>query len=229
VSELPERALTYQAVIAEYFLGLKGSGLMLSPLDQEVVADWERRGVPVAVVCQGLRAGLEELQLRRVPGAGPPRSLRALRFAVEDAWDAYQAGRVGESPPPPVEAEAAAARLAAARAVLSEAGGAADGPHREGYREAWRALDRATGDAPDAAGSPLERLERALAAADARILAAWLGSLPRAERTALGPRVRLLAGPRPRATSRRAYRETLRAHLLDAAREAGLTCLSGSV
>ncbi|HEX9052462.1 MAG TPA: hypothetical protein VF841_18190, partial [Anaeromyxobacter sp.] len=74
-----------------------------------------------------------------------------------------------------------------------------------------------------------ERVEAALAEADARILAAWLGGLPAPERRALGPRVRLLSGPRPRGASPRAYRETLRAHLADAARSAGLTCLRGSV
>jgi hypothetical protein len=41
--------------------------------------------------------------------------------------------------------------------------------------------------------------------------------------------VRLLAGPRRRGESRRSYRESLRIRLLDAAREAGLTCLRGSV
>ena len=34
------------------FLGLRGAGLMVSPLDQELVAEWERRGLPVAVVCR---------------------------------------------------------------------------------------------------------------------------------------------------------------------------------
>ena len=56
-----------------------------------------------------------------------------------------------------------------------------------------------------------------------------VSALPAAERRALGPRVRLLAGARPRGASPRGYRETLRAHLLDAACAAGLTCLRGSV
>jgi hypothetical protein len=77
--------------------------------------------------------------------------------------------------------------------------------------------------------APLERVEAAVATADARILAAWLGSLAGPERGALGPRLRLLCGPRRRGESRRAYREALRARLQDAAREAGLTCLRGSV
>jgi hypothetical protein len=209
--------------VAEYFLGLRGAGLMISPLDQELVAEWERRGLPVAVVCRGLRAGLETLVEQRAPGATLPRSLRALRFAVEDEWNAYQRQRVGDAPPPPAEASAAEARLEAARQLLGEAGRAASGPRRDGYREAWRALGG------DYHGSPLERVEAAIALADRRIVAAWLGSLDRPERGALGPRLRLLTGPRRRGESPRAYREALRARLLEAAREAGLTCLRGSV
>jgi hypothetical protein len=222
MSDLPRDALDYHAVVAEYFLGLRGSGLMLSPLDEDVVADWERRGLPVAVVCRGLRRGLEDLAERR---AGPPRSIRALRLAVEDEWRAYQHDRVGDAPAPPPELGAAEARLRAARQLVADAGRGADPARRDGYRGAWRAL--AAADAHP--GSPLERVEAALAAADARILHAWLGGLPDRERRALGPRVRLLAGPRGRGASRRAYRDELRAHLSDLARAAGLTCLRGSV
>lgn len=224
MSDLPASALDYRTVVTEYFLGLRGSGLMLSPLDQEVVAEWERRGVPVAIVCRGLRRGLEDLAERRTAG---PRSIRALRFAVEDEWDAYRGQRVGDAPPPPGEADAAERRLARARDLVAEAGRDAADAEREGYRAAWRALAAAA--AAPAPGSPLDRVDAALAEADARILAAWLGGLPAPERRALGPRVRLLAGARPRGASPRAYREALRAHLLDAARAAGLTCLRGSV
>jgi hypothetical protein len=223
MSDLPRDALDYQAVVSEYFLGLRGAGLMLSPLDQDAVGEWERRGVPVAVVCRGLRRGLEDLAERR---AGPPRSIRALRFAVEDEWRAYQQDRVGDAPPPPAgEDGAAAARLRAARELVSAAGSAEAGARREGYRAAWRALAAAEGHP----GSPLERVEAALAAADARIVAAWLGGLPSAERRALGPLLRLRAGDRGRGASRRAYRDALRSHLADLAREAGLTCLRGTV
>jgi len=222
MSDLPAAALDYQAVVAEYFLGLRGSGLMLSPLDQEVVAEWERRGLPVAIVCRGLRRGLEDLAERRVSA---PRSIRALRFAVEDEWHAYKDARVGDAPAPPGETEAAVERLARARELLAEAGRYAEGVEREGYRAAWHLL----GAADAHPGSPLERVEAALAQADARILAAWLAGLPPPRRRALGPRISLLAGPRRRGESRRGHRETLRAHLLDAARAAGLTCLRGSV
>lgn len=224
MSDLAPGDLTYQLVVAEFFLGLRGKGLMLSPLDQELVADWERRGLPVAVVCRGLRLGMEEHLQRRAPGASAPRSLRALRFAVEDEWKAFTARAVGDAPAPPSSETAAAdARLAAARQRLTEAGATAPAAWRAGYLEALEALSSA------APGSALDRVEAAIAAADARLLSAWLASLDCPRRAALGPRVALRAGPRPRSASRRSHRQALRFHLLEAARSAGLTCLRGSV
>ncbi len=235
MSDLPSAALDYETVVAERFLALRGSGLMLSPLDQEVVAGWERRGIPVAVVCRGLRRGMEDLAARR---AGGPRSIRALRLAVEDEWRAYRHGRVGEAPPPGDEGLAARERLEAARRHLEDAA-RADASRREAYLTAARALAAAAADdprpcgrsgpAPSAERLTLALAERALSVADDILIRFWLSSLARAERASIGPRLRLLAGPRPRRARPRAYRQTLRSHLLDAARRAGLRCLRGTV
>ncbi|MGC4000822.1 MAG: hypothetical protein QM767_26565 [Anaeromyxobacter sp.] len=222
MSDLPHDSVHYQAVVAEYFLALRGTGLLLSPLDQELVAGWERRGLPVAVVCRGMKRGAEELAAAR---RGPPRSLRAVRLAVEDEWRAYRSARVGESPAPPGEAGAARERLGHALRLLAGAAQTAPEALAGSYVAAQRVLEGATA----LPGSPLEQLERALAAADARLLAGWVGALPRAERAALGPQLRALTGARRRGESRRAHREALRAHLSDLARRAGLTCLRGSV
>ncbi len=220
MSELPSSALCYEIVVSEYFLGLRGAGLMLSPLDLDEVRSWERRGIPMPVVCRGLRRGLEDALRERPAGSPAPRALRAYRLCVEDEWRAYRGQRVGESPAPPDEAAVAERRLAAARALL--AGAAPEGPLAAAHRVAARAL---AGARP----TDLAAVEVALAQADAELLRGWLGSLPRPTRAALGPRCRLLAGDRPVWTRRAAYRAALRAHLLDAAREAGLLCLRGSV
>jgi hypothetical protein len=221
VSLLPAGALTYAALVSEFFLQLRGTGLLLSPLDQELVAEWERRGVPAAVVCRGMRRGFEELARDRAPGAAAPRSLRALRGFVEEEWRAYRDGRVGDGGAPEPEADAAGRRLAAARAHLAEAGAAATGDRRAAYREAAARLPREAGS--------LSELERALRMADDLLLHRWLLSLPRPERSSLGPRCRLLAGDRTRRARRAAYRETLRTHLFEAARRAGILCLHGTV
>jgi hypothetical protein len=224
MSEIPQEALSYQAIVAEYFLALRGSGLLLSPLDAELAADWERRGLPLPVVCQGLRRGIEQWPGEHPAGAALPRSMRAFRFYVEEEWRAYRHGRVGSSPAPGGETEAARVRLAAARAHLAEARRASQGARQEGYRLALSALEERAG-----AAATLSEVESALAATDDLLLRAWLASLSRPERAALGPRCRLLAGARARRARLRAYRETLRSHLFDAARRAGVLCLRGSV
>jgi hypothetical protein len=224
LSHLPSEALSYETVVAEYFLGLRGTGLMLSPLDLEQVHRWERRGLPVAVVCRGLRRGIEDALRDRPPCSPAPSALRAYRFAVEDEWRAYRSGRVGDSSAPPDEASAAARRLHAARTLIGSAGAATHDALREAYRSAWRALAD-LGAAPPT----LAEVEAALLAADDALVRAWLAALPRASRAALGRRCRLRAGARPPWMRRAAHRAALRAHLLDAAREAGLLCLRGSV
>ena len=221
MSQIPSEALSYRAVISEYFLHLRGAGLLLSPLDDELVAEWERRGLPTAVVCRGLGRGFGELSRDRAPGAAPPRSLRALRGFVEEEWRAYRHGRVGQGPPPGGEPAAAMARIEAARERLAEAAAGSAGARRAAYAEVSRHLPSGPADLAEA--------ERALAAADDRLLHRWLASLRREERSALGPRCHLLAGPRSRRARPAAYRETLRSHLFEAARRAGILCLRGTV
>jgi hypothetical protein len=223
MSQLPPESLTYETVVSEYFLGLRGAGLMLAPLDLELVRSWERRGLPVAVVCRGLRRGLEEARRDRAPGSPAPRSVRAYRFAVEDEWRAYRAGRVGDAPGPPEESRACQERLATARAFLERAASANSGPSREAQLVAARLLGEA------GTVRTLEEVDEALALADAELLRTWIARLPRRDRVALGPRCRDRAGRRPAWTRPSVYRASLRAHLLDLAREAGLLCLRGSV
>ena len=221
MSIIPSAALSYAALVSEFFLQLRGAGLLLSPLDQELVGEWERRGVPSAVVCRGLRLGWEEMTRDRAPGSAPPRSMRALRGFVEEEWRAYRDGRVGDGGARGGEPDAARSRLAAARNVLAEAETASIGARRTAYREA-------AGHLPSDVAS-IEEVEAAIEEADDRLLHRWIGSMERPERSSLGPRCRLLAGDRSRRARRAAYRETLRMHLFEAARRAGILCLRGTV
>ena len=221
MSLIPSGELSYAALVAEFFLQLRGAGILLSPLDQELVGEWERRGVPSAVVCRGLRLGWEEMTRDRAPGSAPPRSMRALRGFVEEEWRAYRDGRVGDGGARGGEPDAARSRLAAARSVLAEAETASIGARRTAYREAAGLL-------PSDVAS-IEEVEAAIEEADDRLLHRWIGSMERPERSALGPRCRLLAGDRSRRARRAAYRETLRMHLFEAARRAGILCLRGTV
>jgi hypothetical protein len=212
-------------MIAEYFLGLRGSGLLLSPLDQELISEWERRGLPVAVVCRGLRRGLERFVEERAPQVPLPRSLRAFRFAVEDEWRAYKAGRVGDSPPRAGESTTILLRLEAALSHVETVGRSVAQSLSPIYREARSVLED-RGHSPPAS---LATIDQWLAEIDDRLLSGWLRILQPKERAALGPRCRLLAGARPAGTRPAAYREALRAHLWDSARAAGLLSIRGAI
>lgn len=225
MSEIPQDQLSYRQLVAEYYLELRGAGLMLSPLDAEQVADWERRGIPVAVVCRGMRRGFDEHATGRPAGAARPRSLRALRGSVEAEWRDYRSGRVGDAPAPPPESVVAAARASAARAFVSGAIHGSPPPVAAAYRACGAVLEERLA----AGAETLDAVESALARADAALLEAWLRGLTRPERASLGRRIGLRTGPRRPAVRRRSHRESLRAHLLDAAREAGLLCLRGTV
>jgi hypothetical protein len=225
VSELPAEALTYETVVAEYFLGLRGSGLMLSPLDLEQVRAWKLRGVPVPVVCRGLRFGYERAVAALPPGGAAPRSLRALRLAVEDEWRAYRSGRVAIELPATDELALAAARAAAALARVRAALRAAPHPALAA------AHARAAAELAALAAEPRshERLDAALEAADDAALRAWALSLSPCDRAAVGRFCAMRAGPRAAGCTRGAHRAALRAHARDFARGAGLTLLRGSV
>jgi hypothetical protein len=116
-------------------------------------------------------------------------------------------------------------RVDAARAFLARAASGSPGA-AAAYRACGAALEAALGGARAVA---LDDVERAFARADAALLRAWLGALSRPERAALGRRIALRAGPRRPAVRRSSHRESLRAHLLDGARQAGLLCLRGTV
>ena len=223
MSDLPREALSYEVVVAEYFLGLRGSGLMLSPLDAEQVRAWRERGVPAAVVCRGLRHGHERAMAELPPGAAPPRSLRALRLAVEDEWRAYRSGRVAGAADPDDggAGEPAQGPLERAAAATREA---PEGGLREVYARAAAALA-----ALAATGAPAHAVEAVAAAADDEALRAWARGLAGADRAALGRFCAVRAGPRGRGCTWAAHREALRAHARDFARGAGLTLLRGSV
>jgi hypothetical protein len=167
---------------------------------------------------------MERFVEERAPYVPLPRSLRAYRFAVEDEWRAYRAGRVGESPARSGEPAAVASRLEAALSHIEANSRSVSQPFVPIYREAHSLLE-------DRALSPLTSLttlDRWLTEIDDRLLSGWLHILPRRERAALGPRCRLLAGARPAGTRPGAYREALRAHLWDSARAAGLVGVRGA-
>ena len=101
MSLLPENA-TFEERVQECFLAFRGSGLMISALDAEVLHHWCSTGVPYEVVARGIRKAAERAAHDLPPGAPLLRSLRACARPVEaeiKAWQSRATGRgaaVGE-------------------------------------------------------------------------------------------------------------------------------------
>jgi hypothetical protein len=54
----------YYQAIARKFLGLRGAPFFLSPRDLEVIADWEKRRIPLGVVLEGVERAFDGLRDR---------------------------------------------------------------------------------------------------------------------------------------------------------------------
>src|SRR5689334_3401938 len=82
MSLLPESA-SFEEMVQDCFLAHRGAGLMLSPLDVELVMAWGDDGVPFEVVARGIRKAAEKALWDARPGEPALRSLRACRRDVE--------------------------------------------------------------------------------------------------------------------------------------------------
>jgi hypothetical protein len=82
MSLLPESA-SFEELVQDYFLAMRGSGLMLSALDVELLTSWAEQGVPFEVVARGIARSAEKALWDARPGEPVLRSLRACRRQVE--------------------------------------------------------------------------------------------------------------------------------------------------
>jgi hypothetical protein len=94
VSLLPPEA-TFAEVVQEAFLRLRGKGLMIGALDNELLRAWAETGVPADVVIRGLERAAERTRWDARPGETGPRSLRACRPEVEAEIEGWQARVTG--------------------------------------------------------------------------------------------------------------------------------------
>jgi hypothetical protein len=100
MSLLPESA-SFEELVQDYFLALRGSGLMLSALDTELLTSWAEQGVPFEVVARGIARSAEKALWDARPGEPVLRSLRACRRQVETEIKKHRERTVGagvESP-----------------------------------------------------------------------------------------------------------------------------------
>jgi hypothetical protein len=99
MSLLPQDA-SFEELVQDCFLAFRGSGLMLSPLDLQLVSAWRETGVPFDVVARGIRKAAEKALWDARPGEPALRSLRACRRQVEAEIEKHQARAVGAGEQP---------------------------------------------------------------------------------------------------------------------------------
>lgn len=84
----------YYRAIARAFLARRGAPFFLSSQDLALVADWERRRIPLPVVLEGIEKAFE-------PGRGQVRkkilTLNACNSQVKKSFELYRERRVGKS------------------------------------------------------------------------------------------------------------------------------------
>ncbi|WNG28473.1 hypothetical protein F0U62_34085 [Cystobacter fuscus] len=94
MSLLPESA-SFEERVHDYFLALRGSGLMLSALDTELLSAWAGQAVPFEVVARGISRSAEKAMWDARPGEPVLRSLRACRRQVEAEIKKYRERMAG--------------------------------------------------------------------------------------------------------------------------------------
>ncbi|MBZ4398965.1 hypothetical protein OWM54_35270 [Myxococcus sp. MISCRS1] len=94
MSLLPESA-SFEELVQDYFLAVRGAGLMLSALDTELLTAWAREGVPFEVVARGISRSAEKALWDARPGEPVLRNLRACRRQVDAEIKKYRALAAG--------------------------------------------------------------------------------------------------------------------------------------
>ncbi|WP_224246233.1 hypothetical protein [Hyalangium gracile] len=99
MSLLPEGA-SFEELVQDYFLAVRGAGLMLSALDTELLTSWAREGVPFEVVARGIQRSAEKALWDARPGEPVLRSLRACQRQVASEIKKYRERSAGETESP---------------------------------------------------------------------------------------------------------------------------------
>ncbi len=95
MSLLPEGA-SFEELVQDYFLAVRGAGLMLSALDTEILTSWARECVPFEVVARGIARSAEKALWDARPGEPVLRSLRSCQRQVEAEIKKYRERSTGE-------------------------------------------------------------------------------------------------------------------------------------
>ena len=76
----------YLLTVEQFFLTLKNHGLALSSTDYDLIQQWECRGIPINVVCRGIKNGIIELDKQNTRQSSRV-SLSYLKVFVEEEME----------------------------------------------------------------------------------------------------------------------------------------------
>src|SRR5688572_3107582 len=134
----------YVRSVEAAFLSLLGRGLMISPLDEQIILRWARGGVALETARRGVSRAFERFAERGDTGRA---RLLACEPFVRREHERAQRLALGAPAKAPEDPEARG-RLSALIARLAERGGSeADERLRAAYRRAYRQLARLDGAA----------------------------------------------------------------------------------
>src|ERR1700682_4356318 len=78
----------YFTEIEEYFWQKRGAHLLVSPLDWAIVETWQKAGIPLSAVLQGIDRAFESYARSRRAAGG--RQLKSLAYCVDAVLDAAE-------------------------------------------------------------------------------------------------------------------------------------------
>ena len=76
--------MNYLKTIEQFFLSLKDSGLTLSSSDYQLIEEWEKRNIPIELICSEVQHAYYRLEKKRQDRRRGSISLTQLRNAVEE-------------------------------------------------------------------------------------------------------------------------------------------------
>jgi hypothetical protein len=178
----------YFTEIEDYFWRKRGAHLLVSPLDWAIVETWQKAGIPLGAVLQGIDRAFESWQRSRRAAGG--RQLKSLAYCVDAVADAAaEAAEAGVGAGPEVKSarpvtetfsrdelrrylERNAARLRAGSVKLRERTGKAEEKLPARFEETAKRLDDLLLLLDSPGALDLEDLERHLTVLEEKLSAA---------------------------------------------------------
>jgi len=214
----------YFQQIETRFAQLRGTPLLLSPSDVQLVDQWWESGIPLRIVLDAIEEVFRRRQEAPAPRTRPVLSLRYCRHAVEAAFADWREARLGAHPavsgdgrtPGPKEAsDFLGARAREIEALAAAKPAAARGP----LHAAAAGLHGLCSELIDPGAPSLISVEARIEALEDELIEALLAARTEQDRRALQEEAAAALAPlRPRLTSA-AYQAGIRRHVRGRLRE----------